>query len=388
MDIGVLFTQLSAMKIDFVVDHIDPLGQGVSKLGDRITFIPKTLPDEKGQASITKESKGVRFASINSPNDLTVKSPNRIISRCPHFDICPGCHFLHTDYDNELLSKKNAFYRHLKKLDPSPEIKWSIDIHRASSRTGYRNRIQLHYDKMKNQLGMIQASTKSIIPIPDCIIATDPVLHKLKELYADGSWKKLVKKGRRKGHIEIYQMDSGKVRVSVNRPYSDGGFTQVNREGNEQLLKLISERVTEKNDGNATILDLFGGKGNLSRSLSPRRSWVVDASTYSDDQFEKHQQYIQKNLFDDFAPRDLFQEIGETVETMIIDPPRSGVKNLSEFVNKFEPKEIIYVSCNPATLTRDLQAISSDYTLKVVQLHDFFPGTYHFESLCVMEKKV
>ncbi len=375
------------MKIDFLIDHIDPLGQGVSKLGDKITFIPKTLPEESGQAFITKESKGVRFAAIESPTDLTTASPKRVTPKCPHFDLCPGCHLLHTDYETELEIKNDSLRRHFKKVGQNPEHNWEIKSFRASSRHGYRNRIQLHYDRLKDQFGMINPSFKTIIPIPNCIIATDLVLHKLVELYKNDSWKKIVKKEKRKGHIEIYQVEKGKVKVSANRPYSSGGFTQVNEEGNQKLLNEVLKAVKETSES-STVLDLFGGKGNLSRDLAPRKSWVIDATDYKPEDFPPHQQYVRSNLFDDDAPSSLYQTINQKVDVMLVDPPRSGVKNLTEFTQRFEPSTLVYVSCNPATLTRDLATITDKYRIEEIQLHDFFPGTFHFESLCILQKKI
>ncbi len=85
------------MKIDFNIDHIDPLGQGVSKSNERVTFIKKTLPGERGDARLISAKKGVEFASLET---LTQKSPDRITPECTHFDHCNGCDFLHTSYEN------------------------------------------------------------------------------------------------------------------------------------------------------------------------------------------------------------------------------------------------------------------------------------------------
>ena len=86
----------------FLIDHIDPLGQGVFKQDDQVFFIPKTLPGETGDFVIDKKSKGVHFGTCTQ---ITNKSPERITPDCPHFDQCNGCHFLHTHYQNELKSQ-------------------------------------------------------------------------------------------------------------------------------------------------------------------------------------------------------------------------------------------------------------------------------------------
>ena len=93
-------------QIQFLIDHIDPLGQGVFKSDEKVYFIPKTLPGETGNASIVKSSKGVYFATLNQINQA---SAIRTQNSCPHFDRCNGCQFLHTDYENEIDFKSTTF---------------------------------------------------------------------------------------------------------------------------------------------------------------------------------------------------------------------------------------------------------------------------------------
>ena len=119
---------------------MDPLGQGVSKVTDKIVFIPGTLPGEEGHAEILKESKGVAFAKIIS---ISKRSPQRIEPECPHFSECNGCHYLHTDYSSELEFKKKSLEKDFQKFKNLPPL----EIFEAPSRLNYRNRVQLHYHK-------------------------------------------------------------------------------------------------------------------------------------------------------------------------------------------------------------------------------------------------
>ena len=86
-------------KNQFKIDHMDPLGQGVYKSDDQVFFIPKTLPGEEGEFRINKKRKGVHFCSLAK---LTSTSDQRITPVCPHFEECNGCHYLHTNYPEEL----------------------------------------------------------------------------------------------------------------------------------------------------------------------------------------------------------------------------------------------------------------------------------------------
>ena len=93
-------------NINFKIDHLDPLGQGVSK-ENKITFIEKTLPGEIGSAEVYRKAKGVIFGRLTNPDKLEVESPDRIKPECPHFHECRGCQYLHTDYNNEIVFKTN-----------------------------------------------------------------------------------------------------------------------------------------------------------------------------------------------------------------------------------------------------------------------------------------
>ena len=149
--------------IPFKISTMDSLGQGVSKETDKITFISKVLPGETGDAKITGQRKGICFANLHK---LQTRSPHRIEPVCPHFQNCPSCHYLHTTYEEELKFKQEAMEKLFHKI-AHPEV----IVTPAIRRTHYRNRIQLHYNKTRRELGMLDAKNHSIAPIPYCQIA-------------------------------------------------------------------------------------------------------------------------------------------------------------------------------------------------------------------------
>ena len=148
--------------VEFEIDHIDPLGQGVSKTDGVITFIAGTLPGESGTATVYKRAKGVQFARLDT---LTRAAENRIEPICPHFKTCPGCQFLHTDYESELSYKKAALARHLVNLEIG---EGEIEVVSAPHRLDYRNRVQLHY--RHQYIGMLDTVANEVLEIPRCKI--------------------------------------------------------------------------------------------------------------------------------------------------------------------------------------------------------------------------
>ncbi len=362
-------------KVKFKIDHIDPLGQGVSKISDKIIFIPSTLPGEEGEAEILKESKGVAFATLV---EIEKKSNERIDSVCPHFMNCNGCHYLHTNYENELEFKRKSLARDFQKFDDIPEI----EVLKSPARLGYRNRIQLHYLKKFGLIGFHQYKTNRITNVENCKIF-DP---SMQEIFDDTlkNFQTLVKNQPPKGHIEIY-MKGDQVQRSINKSYSDGGFTQVNVEMNQKALDLISKALDQKTKSEGIILDLFGGSGNLTRGQN-KPSLVVDI--YPEDKTLGHQTFLNLDLFNDESLDSIIEELrDQKVSQLVIDPPRSGFKSVENYVEAFNPERIIYMSCKPSTMARDLHSIKDKYSIERLILLDFFPSTYHYEGLTILERK-
>jgi len=368
----------------FEIEHVDPLGQGVSKLNNKIVFVRKTLPEETGLAKILKTKKGVSFAQKIHLDNV---SPKRIDPVCPHFETCPSCHYLHTSYDDEIQFKTQTFERDLSFAVPKDQQR-PLNIHRASNRINYRTRIQLHFDEKHQQLGYIDPLHEEIITVPDCPIGTDEVTKRLRELFENQSWKKIVPKG--KGHIEVAQTERGELLTSINKPYSAGGFRQVYPEMNDKLLQVLRLEALsflEQKGRSPVLVDLFGGSGNLSKPLPEFQSIVVD-SHVPKIASKDHQSFFQIDLYSPFAVG-LFEKLTQVKEAplLILDPPRSGLKNLQEWVELLKPEKIFYVSCHHATQLRDLKPLWEQYSLESSHLFDFFPSTFHFETLMILKRR-
>jgi 23S rRNA (uracil1939-C5)-methyltransferase len=372
----------------FKIDHIDPMGQGVSKEADKITFIPKTLPGEQGNAQIIRKQKKIQFAKINSSEDLDQVSDIRTQAACPHYDQCSGCHYLHTSYENELKFKHDGIQWLLRSLEKNYQTKIDAIIHKASERDGYRNRVQLHYLKNHQILGFHTTENK-VAKVPQCLLPLKSIKSKLAELYKDNYWLELVKSEPNRGHIEIYHPDGEELKININKSYAQGGFTQVNKEMNEKMVKLIESKLKDSyhSDGKKMVLDLFGGSGNLTKTLNTAPTLVVDATPEKFIQLESHQEYAEINLYDKNALKELEALISLPVECLVIDPPRSGHKDLPEFIEATNPEHILYISCQASTMIRDISNLHEKYELEEVHLFDLFPSTHHFETIAFLRKK-
>ncbi len=360
------------VTIPFEITSMDSLGQGVSKVTDKVTFIPKTVIGDKGEAYLISERKGVAFAKLKT---LTATSEKRIEPVCVHFGSCPSCHYLHVNYEQELEFKKISFTNMFRKL-PLP----TVEVIGAPRRTHYRNRIQLHYSLKSKLIGMRDSQNFSILPIPNCLIGEPEVLKEVKRLYENNTWLNEAPSAPTDGHVEIYWHEN-QLKVSWNKSYAEGGFTQVFEEMNEKLKDILTAEWKLKQ--NTGLLDLFGGNGNLSNRLNYSNRLCVDV-------YGKvpGPDFLSQDLYDTKALKNVFQEIKKrnlSVENLLLDPPRSGLKNLSEWLDQLKPATVAYVSCDPHTMVRDLQAING-YSFKKAYLIDFFPSTFHYESLIFLER--
>lgn len=364
-------------EIPFLVERMDPLGQGVSKITDKVTFVPKTLPGEKGKAQVYKsKGKSVQFAQLLS---VETESPRRVSPECNHFNDCSGCRYLHTDYQYECELKKAAYSHFFKDFIDQADIAF----HPAPKRHSYRNRVQLHYDKFSGSLGLVNG--EKIIQTPDCLLPNEKVKELVDKLYQDQHWLEITKREPESGHIEV--SESG---YHLNKNYAFGGFTQVFAEMNEMASQAIFKAYDA--DMKGFVVDLFGGNGNLTKNLNSP-TLVLDAIG-SNDSMKSHQEFFEFNVYNKWAMKrldKLLQKpryIDKECDWLILDPPRSGLKTLSKFVDVFSPKKISYLSCDPLTQVRDLKVISeSKWKIESVEFFDFFPGTHHLESLVHLVKR-
>lgn len=349
-------TRKELQDIRFIIDHIDPLGQGVFKEDEKVYFIPKTLPGESGLAQVVKKKKNLYFCKLI---ELDQKSPQRQNSECPHYHTCSGCHFLHTDYESELSFKLNSFKRLLQKFEHD-----EIKLVKSPQRLHYRNRIQLHRERSK--IGFYQYNSRQITEVPECKIIQEELRAPLKQIYKNPP--------RFKSHIELYYKD-GEVEISKDSRYAQSGFTQVNQKTNSLMLKHVKELFSQEK---LDVMDLFAGDGNISSALAYKSRMCLDIYPHS------YAEFINLDLF---KPHAIDQIRETTVDLLILDPPRSGFKELRLWAQKFRPQKILYISCHPMTMIRDIKEMIEHYKISQVSMIDLFPGTFHFEGLIVLERR-
>lgn len=388
------------------IEKQDYFGNGVAKLENKTVFIKKALKDELVKIELTEEKKHFSKARIT---EIIEKSPMRQEAECLYYQQCGGCHLLHQDYHQQLEFKVNKVQEILKRI-----AHLNVDLTLADiifkNKYHYRNKIVLH------NLGLYKEKSNNSVKINECLLVNNQInnlisilskskivpkevmirVTSLKEslVVIDGKISEDVKKELltivdvleynnqylTKKHFIMEQIDNYRFKISPK------SFFQVNYEVMKKMYQYIVELVKELKPVKA--LDLYCGTGTIGILISKYVSFVegieVIEDAIVDANYNKEQNEVTninficskvENVIDSFKAIDL----------IIVDPPRSGLDNKTkDYLKIISPKKIIYVSCDIATLARDISDLSTSYNFEKIKVFDMFPNTYHVECICVL----
>ncbi|WOJ93343.1 class I SAM-dependent RNA methyltransferase [Congregibacter variabilis] len=362
-------------------------GQGVVAHPDgRVFFVPGVWRDERGLFEVTSLKGRMGFARVIS---LSEESAQRRTPPCPHHgfsnDSCGGCPWLFMDYQEQLQSKQQQLLRMLQPLNTALAIS---PVWASPEELGYRNRAQLKSDGKR--LGYVAGNSRDIAQISDCLVLNTKNRKTLADLRAqlpNPSWKP----GRGK-HWTTLDIDddinASQVAVNDRRPFRQGNSAQ-NQRMREWLLSQLHNMSAR-----SPVVELFAGSGNFTEVL-------VDAGCESVCAVDSFRQAIDglqarllpgvtgicSNLERDGSASDIEAQLS-TAKLLLLDPPREGLKNIGDYLTLApQLRTIIYISCNLATLSRDLQtAMQHKFQLQEVQPLDLFPQTPQIEVLTVLSR--
>ncbi len=408
-----------------VVDlQLTAMAHGGSTLGrheGQVLFVPYAIPGEVVRAEIVEARTRwgrARLLSVLEP------SPHRVEPPCPYFGPgkCGGCHFQHIAYEAQAEFKHQVVIDQLARLGGLHAVDVQPIIG-AAEPWGYRNHAQLSVTP-EGRLGFLTADTLNVVPVHECLLL-DPLLDDLWETL-DVEWPQLHRLSLRCGSVTgdlmaIFGLDyyedfdievdfpvsclillaDGETVVLMGNAYltehvagreyriSAGSFFQVNTAGAEALVALVRDYLTPSNDD--TLLDLYCGVGLFGLSLADQVGRVIgveaDPSAAAD--FQYHAQELDHVELVEGKAKDVLPRLGEPVDLVVLDPPRSGAgKQVVSEIARLGPRQIVYVSCDPATLARDARHLAEcGYPLLVVQPIDLFPQTYHVESVALFGRQ-
>jgi tRNA/tmRNA/rRNA uracil-C5-methylase (TrmA/RlmC/RlmD family) len=347
------------------IDAIAFGGEGIARHEGRVFFIPFTAVGDVAEVRVEELKKNFGRAALVA---LTTPGPHRATPPCPYYGPCGGCQYQHLDYDEELRIKAAQVGDALRRIGkiaeppvlpilPSPQI------------YGYRNRITVH--AADGKIGFHRAGSREVVDVARCAIAMPEVNDALFELR---------RPARRpaEGHF------------SLRHPgLPPSAFHQVNQFLLEPLRDLVAawaqgeeRRLVEGYCGGgfftaalAPSFDSGVGIESDPRGLRDARRLGLAHITWIEGRVEQH---LSAALAD-----------AETVPTLVLlDPPREGLEGatIATLLDR-RPRRILYVSCSPATLARDLEKLSPAYAPARVQPVDLFPRTAQIETVTELRLK-
>ena len=416
--------------ITVTVSSLDPFGQGVARHNGKALFINGLLPEERAEITLTEDKK--QYARGQVKRRLS-DSPERVEPRCPHFGVCGGCQQQHASVALQQRSKRAALNRLMNR-----EVEEVI----AGEAWGYRRRarLSLNYQPktQRLQMGFRKANSNDIIDVVQCPVLVpnlEALLPAVRECLSS------LQGLRHLGHVELVSADNGPLmvlrhtaalngedkeklerfshssgvalylaleseileRVTGDAPWysSDGlrltfsprDFIQVNDGVNQQMvataLAWLDVQPTDR------VLDLFCGMGNFTLPLAKRAASVVGVEGVPvlvakgrENAELNHLQnvtFFHENLEDDVT---LQAWAKHGFDKVLLDPARAGAPGVMQHVIKLAPTRVVYVSCNPATLARDSEALlNAGYQIQRLAMLDMFPHTGHQESMVLFERR-
>jgi 23S rRNA (uracil1939-C5)-methyltransferase len=393
-------------------------GDGIGRLADgRAVFIPFVLPGERVQVELVEEKRGHARGRLVK---LLRPSGTRIEPRCAHFGVCGGCHYQHMSYEEQLRIKEGIVRDQLMRIAgiANPPVHAIVP---SPSPWYYRNAVQFHLDP-QGKLGYQEAGSHRVVAIQECHLPLEAInltwpqieieplagLERINLRAGAGDELLLALEGDGEEMPEfsvdfpisavylgpagsmVLAGDDGLVMEVLDKSFqvSAGSFFQVNTAQAGAIVNYLLDRLPL--DADTTLADVYCGVGLFSAFMAPRVKRCVGIE-------------VSESACDDYAVNldacdnvELYIGAAETVlpalkvkaDVVLVDPPRAGLERTAlEAIVAMAPRTLAYVSCDPATLARDVKRlIAAGYQLSEVTPFDLFPQTFHIETVTLMRR--
>jgi 23S rRNA (uracil1939-C5)-methyltransferase len=395
------------MDMEVIIERILPGGLGLGHADGKTIMVALSAPGDRVRVRIEREKGTVAFASIEeilSPSEFRVEPP------CPYFGSCGGCDFQQLNYEAQLQAKVEIIRDCLRRIASLTNIP-EFEIVAAPKQWHYRSRTQWQFDSIRRRLGYFESSSRRVCDVAECAVLVPELqqtLEKLREEMNQGSLPADLRHFRAVVGDEGVSIASDKASItrhtrSDNSPEvtrTIGGKTyHVNAKSffqtNADLLPRLIDAALADTLGQSAI-ELYCGVGLFTIPLAGRFARVI---AVEDD--ESAANFARLNLTSAglSTTKVANQDVGDwlaqnvklneesalhgPVDFLLLDPPRAGAESrVIAGILELRPRHICYVSCDPATLARDLKKLlAENYTVKSLIAFDMFPQTHHVETV-------
>lgn len=384
---------------EVIIDSVDINGNGVTRINNIVTFIPNALENEKLKIKITEIEKHFAYAEILE----IIKSSNlRNEVKCPYYNKCGGCNFLHTSYENEINVKIN----NLEKL-----FNRKINYISNEDINNYRNKVTLHV--LEGKIGYFNNKTHDLCEIDNCLLLNPKInlkIHDLNNYDLNGIEEIMIRCINNKIMINIKGKNINKNIKSIecdslyiNDEFISGekylideinnlkfsiypnSFYQVNKE----VMTNIYNKAKEYAGLGNNLIDLYCGTGTIGLWLKDNFKNItgieINNSSIKNANINKELNNA-KNINFKLGDASIINKYINNIDTILVDPPRAGLsKSVINTLNNSKSNKIVYISCNPKTLKRDIDKLDN-YNIIEISACNMFPRTKHIECVCLLER--
>lgn len=400
------------MKV--TIEKLDHFGRGICYVDGKICFVPDTLPGEVVNIKVVLDKKKFCIAEVKDFYDISSDRINRV---CPYCDKCGGCDLSHLNYNKENEYKCLKVKEILSKYGDVSPSKVLDCVY--GDEYNYRNKVTLH--GLRNMIGYYKKNSNDIVPIKKCLLLDDKInsiINCINGMDYHNNYNSVVIKCSNdseevmvsiNGEVNDYEKlfeycDSliinseivkGEERIvsfigNYKYEISDKGFFQVNKKLTKELYDEIRNIVSLVKP--ETVLDLYCGAGTIGIYISDLVKKIigveVNETSVINANRNKKLNGVDNIEFINDKVENVISDITMGVDLVIVDPPRSGLDSKScDVILNMDVSDIIYVSCDPVTLARDIKILKEKYEVEYVKVFNMFARTYHVESVCHLKRK-
>ena len=358
--------------VDLKITDVAFGGKGVARKNGKAVFIPFTIEGELVSAKITREKKQFAEAEVV---DLRQRSPDRVDPPCSYFGKCGGCAYQHIDYAHQLEIKTRQVRDVLKRIGKLNDVPMRPIIP-SPLPYAYRNRVTVHAEN--GVIGYFQRDSHRLIDVEHCPIAMEEVNRELADLRSHDV---------PDGHYTLRARSGPRV------------FSQTNDGAANALRDLIVQLMPANQE---LLVDAFCGAGFFAKALVGKFQRIVGidwdrfAIAAAKENATEKETYIAGDIEAELNRKNLTALSGQVSSgkadgsaktAVIVDPPAVGLSApLRKTIVDLAPATLIYVSCNPATLARDLAELHSRFKVESVTPLDMFPQTAEIEVVAQLQR--
>ena len=374
-----------------------PLGSTVAQHNGKQVQVLGGIPGEEVVAEVVKDRGEQLSVQVV---EVLIPSPHRVSSPCPYYGPCTGCQWQHIDYQHQLDTKKQIVLDALEHVGGfgEPPV---LPTLASPDRYGYRNHARFTVGRKWGELGFVNRESRRFVTVQSCLLMHPWINQAVEQLQRkSGETSQLsLRYGVNTGDFllqptfksEDVPLPSGQKHYRESLRGRDfriaaSSFFQVNTRQAEKMVDLVEEGL--QLSGRELLVDAYAGVGTFAILLAPRARKVIaieeSVSAVRDAEFNA--QGMGGVEFHLGKTEKVLGEMEERPDGVILDPPRSGCDGKAlDAVIRLAPQRVVYVSCDPASLARDLKVLcQGPFRLESVQPVDMFPQTHHVECVAVL----